>query len=89
MRFVLLSISATEQLSGELHKSEVFLIPSTLFLAKAENITSVVMPVHTFMTRSRVSKSRLKTEFYFHRYVHFACVHIYFFRLHHKQCTSD
>ena len=39
MRFVLLGlISATEQLRGELHKSEILLIASTLPLVKAENI---------------------------------------------------
>ena len=38
------------------------------------HITSVVKPVHIFMVRSRVSKSRLKAELCFHYYVHFACV---------------
>ena len=42
-------------------------------------ITSVVKPVHFFMARNRVSKSRLKAELCFHRYVHFACVPIYIF----------
>ena len=44
-------------------------------------ITSVVKPVHFFMARNRVSKSRLKAELCFHRYVHFACVPIYIFYL--------
>ena len=34
-------------------------------------------------------KATLKTEFCFHRYVHFACTPIYMFGLHHKQCASD
>ena len=39
--------------------------------------------------RSRVSISRLKAELCFHRYVHFACVPIYGFGFHHKQCASN
>ena len=35
------------------------------------HITSMVKPVHIFMARSRASKSCLKTELCFHRYVHF------------------
>ena len=34
-------------------------------------------------------KAILKTEFCFHRYVHFARTPIYIFGLHHKQCASD
>ena len=40
-------------------------------------ITSVVGPGHFFIARNRVSKSRLKAELCFHRYIHFACVLIY------------
>ena len=45
--------------------------------------------VHTFMARGRVSKSCLKAEPCFYRYVHFACVPIYVFSFHHKQCASN
>ena len=34
-------------------------------------------------------KAVLKAELCFHRYVHFSCVPIYVFGLHHKQCASD
>ena len=33
--------------------------------------------------------SALKAELCYHRYVHFACVPIYIFGLHHKQCAGD
>ena len=42
-----------------------------------------------FMVRSRVSKSRLKVELCFHRYVHFASVPILVFGSHDKQYASD
>ena len=35
-----------------------------------------------------MSKTVLKDELCPHRYVHFACVPIYIFGLHHKQCDS-
>ena len=34
-------------------------------------------------------KDVLKAELCFHRYVHFTCVPIYIFGLHHKQCAND
>ena len=34
-------------------------------------------------------KAVLKAKLCFHRYVHFACVPIYIFGPHHKQCASD
>ena len=34
-------------------------------------------------------KAVLKAELCFYRYVHFACVPVYIFGLHHKQCASD
>ena len=42
-------ISATEQLRGELHKSEVFLIASTLLVVKAENIYRNTIKMHKTM----------------------------------------
>ena len=47
------------------------------------------MYIYIFMARSRVSKSCLKAELCFHHYVYFACVPIYVFSFHHKQCSSD
>ena len=41
------------------------------------HITSAVLPLYILMTKSRVSKSRLKAELCFNRYVYFACVPIY------------
>ena len=61
----------------------------TLHTLVFTHIKSVVKPVHIFMARSRVSRSHLKVELCFHRYVHFACVPIYVFGLHHKQCASS
>ena len=51
----------------------------TLQILVFTHITSVVKPVHIFMARSRVSKSRLKAElcFHLHRYVHFVFWYIY------------
>ena len=43
------------------------------------HITSMVKPVHTFMARSRISKSRLKAELCLNRYVHFSFVPIYIY----------
>ena len=34
-------------------------------------------------------KAILKAELCFHRYVHFGCLPIYIFGLHHKQCAND
>ena len=53
------------------------------------HILSVVKPVHIFMARSRICKSCLTVELYFHRSVHFDCVAIYIFCFHHKQFASD
>ena len=78
MRLVLQGlISTTEQLRGELHKSEVLLIASTLRVVKAKKIY-----------RSTI-KSCLMAELCFHRFVHFDCVPIYIFGFHQKQCASD
>ena len=53
------------------------------------HITFVVMPVHIFMARNRVSKFCLMTELCFHHFVHFVRVLIYIFGFHHKQSASD
>ena len=45
--------------------------------------------MHFFTARTEIQKAVLKAELCFHRYVHFACVPIYIFGLHHKQCASD
>ena len=50
----------------------------TLHTFVLTRVTSVVKPLHTFMVRSRVSKSCLKAELCFHRYVHFSYVPIMF-----------
>ena len=42
-----------------------------------------------FARKTEFLKTVLKVELCFHRYVHFACVLIYIFGLHHKQCASD
>ena len=42
-------INATEQLGGELHKSEVLLIASTLLVVKAENIYRKTIKMHKTM----------------------------------------
>ena len=60
-----------------------------LFVHVFTHITFVVKPVHILMARGRVSKSRLKAELCFHRFVHFACFPIYVFGFHHKKCASD
>ena len=49
----------------------------TLYTFVFTHMTYVVKPVHIFMAKSRVSKSRLKPELCFHRYVYFSCVPIY------------
>ena len=48
----------------------------TLHTLVLTHVTSVVKPVHIAMARSRVSKSRLKAELCFHRYVYLTCVPI-------------
>ena len=53
------------------------------------HITSVVKPVHIFMTGGRVSKSHLKAEISFHGYVHYIYPSLYIFSFHHKQCAID
>ena len=45
----------------------------TLYSLELTHITYAVRPVHIFMARSRVSKSRLKAKLCFQRNVHFAC----------------
>ena len=85
-------MSTTEQLSGELYKSEVLQITSTqlvhftlftvsLYTFVFIHATSVVKPVHIFMARSRVFKNCLKAELCFYRYLHcaFSCVPIYIY----------
>ena len=52
-------------------------------------VIEVVKTVHFFTARTEFQKAVLKAELCFHRYVHFACVPIYIFGLHHKQCASD
>ena len=52
-------------------------------------ITSVVKPVYIFMDKIRESKSCLKAELCFHRYVYFACVPIYIFGFQNKHFASD
>ena len=42
-------------------------------------IPSVLEPVYIFLARSRVSKTCLKAELCFHRYVHFPCVPRYIY----------
>ena len=50
MRFVLCGlISATKQLIGEFHKSEVLLIASTLLVVKAKNIYWNTIKMHKMM----------------------------------------
>ena len=61
----------------------------TLYTFVFTHITSVVKPVHIFMARSRVSKSPLKAELFYYRYVHFSSVPIYIFGFRHKWCASD
>ena len=53
------------------------------------HLASVVKLMHTFMVRSRASKSYLKAELCLHRYVHFVCVPIHVFSFHHKQRASN
>ena len=43
------SVSATEQLRGELHRTEIILIASTLLVVKAENIYRNTIKMHKTM----------------------------------------
>ena len=73
--YIYIVSSADESLKDET-RLLVFRVGSlvTLYTLAFTHITSVVKPVHIFITRSRVSKNRLKAELSFHCYVHFACV---------------
>ena len=82
--------SADKSLKDETHLLLLWVgLLVTLYIIVFTHIASVVKPVHIFMAGSRVSKSRLKAELCFYRYVHFSSVPMYNFGFHQEQCASD
>ena len=77
MRILLMSYLLLGRISSLKDKTRLLLLwvgwVVTLYSLEFTHITYAVRPMHIFMARSRVSKSRLKAELCFQRNVHFAC----------------
>ena len=77
MRILLMSYLLLVRISSIKDKTRLLLLwvgwVVTLYSFELIHITCAVRPMHIFMARSRASKSRLKAELSFQRYVHFAC----------------
>ena len=75
MRILLMSYLLLVRMSCLKDKTRLLLLwvgwVVTLYSLELTHIIYVARPMHFFMARSRVSKSRLKAELSFQRYVHF------------------
>ena len=63
-------ISATEQLRGELHKSEVLLIASALLVVKTENVNRNTIKMHKTMKAELSHTTTLRNSVPRHEVVH-------------------